>query len=189
MIGKAGLAMLALLAMGQSSPGGGEGAITLRVTHADDGRDGSLDFRITPEGKMDFDLRQPDPNDSKAPPQVEHFRRDGGFTSYRRVAALVAPLRRWKGSVPCDRPVRDPAAPPLWGAEDAILTIRWEADGATVKVPITCGFGPAENDIELGRAVFGQVREWGRASVGLTEDGLGNVTNVTVYDSNGQVVD
>lgn len=184
MIGKAGLAMLALLAMGQSSPNVPEGPITLSFEQDANMRGGTMRFRIAPGGKFTFDAVSPDIVDPKAPPQRVNLRRDGGDTVYRRMAALVAPLRRWKDAVPCNRPKRDPAAPILWGTDDVTLTIRWEADGMMIKVPVTCGgFGPADNDIELARAALDQMRAWIQPESGLTEDGPGNTTaNATEYD-------
>jgi hypothetical protein len=174
MIGKAGLAMLALLATGQSSGTSGEGPIRLSFGHDANLQGNTLEFRIVPSGRMTLDTVWREPIDKTAPPVSQNLKLDVGFTGYRRIAALVAPLRRWKGSVPCDRPAPVPGSP--FGIEtDVFLTIRWEADGTVLKVPITCGFGPAENDIELGRAAFEQVRAWGRPDSGFTEDGPGNM--------------
>ena len=165
-------ATLALLLVPQDRPSPPEGPITLSI------QGGDLRIRIVPDGTMTMDTDETDDAPPRGQPPIPvHTSRDLGFASYRRIAALVAPARRWAGGeMPCAS-----SAPWASGraAPGATIVVLWEADGKQVMVPMSCGYGPAANEIELVRAAMDQVWDWTRAPVEAFE-GATNATETMV---------
>jgi hypothetical protein len=175
-----GLATLALLLATQASDAPAEGPISFSVDSAFGGFTQKYRFRIDPDGVLVVEASQVATGSGEAP-ETRSVRRDTSFSGYRRIAALLAPLRRWKDEVPCRSAAERAKPDPLAGTlGDVIATVRWEAENVAVKVPITCPGGPAQNEIELARAAMDQVREWAREDSGITENGPSNSVEMNV---------
>jgi hypothetical protein len=118
-------------------------------------------FRIEPDGTLTI-KNNTAVLDPQAPP-TETVIRTVGPGGYRRIAALMAPIRRWKNEAPCPKPefASDTVSQALASLDMTVFgTVRWDADDMQVKVPITCGDGPARDDIELVRTAIDQMRTW-----------------------------
>jgi len=160
-----------LLILAQSSEAPDPGAINFTMEQDWAGFHDEMRFRIDPDGKMLFETVHRDTASPDAKPERISVTRDTGFTGYRRIAALLAPVRRWKGQVPCGTPRVDSgslALPPL----DTVARLRWDADGVEVRLPLACGDGLALNEIELVRAAFDQVRSWAQENDGVAENSV-----------------
>lgn len=179
---KAAFAALALLAAGQSSEGPPEGAISFSFIPPKGVEAGETSFRIEPDGKltMKSDVRSPG---GQADPTTGIVTRNVNAGGYRRIAALMAPLRRWQNEAPCPKPKAgpDPVSRAIASLDMTVSgTVRWEVDGKEVRLPITCHDGPARDDIELVRAAIDQVRTWANEGEEAAFDGAANAAEVTI---------
>lgn len=156
------IALIAPQSSGQTAPGS---AITLSIVGGD-----NLRIRIVPDGTMTLDIDSTD--DGSGP---GHSKRDLGPASYQRMAALVAPVRRWAGgTVPCERR----------GTLGPTVIVQWEIDGKQVTVPLACEASPATNDIELVRAAMDHIWRWQRESPPAEAfDGAANAADVAILDN------
>lgn len=176
---KALFALAALLTATQSGEAPRDGAIDFSFSQSNGFWSGSMHFRIEPDGALTIETSRPDPSGDAAAPAVrENFRREAGFTGYRRIAALLAPLRTRKADVTCPRP--DAGPDPIGiSTPEVIATVQWEADGTRIGVPITCRFGAAQDDAELARAAIDEVKRWINEGSDAAFDGAANAIEVT----------
>jgi hypothetical protein len=131
------LAALALLA---ATPAPQPGAITITY-----GMWGAITtIRIAPGGVLTV---------RRTGAQPENRRMETGPGGYRRIATLVDPARKWSGAnMPCDVHAQ--------GRTPAL--VHWDADGASVRVPLNCMSGPADQEIQFVRTAIDEVKTWAR---------------------------
>ena len=137
-----------LLALGVIATDSEGGAITIRYG----AETAPVTVTIDPNGEMMIEK-----SPMTAADKVERAIYHASFTEYRRIRALLKPLRRFAGkTLPC-APVRASALNP-GGALPVTALVRWESERIEVKAPLGCTAGPAQDEIELIRAAIDATR-------------------------------
>ncbi|MCX8474174.1 MAG: hypothetical protein MT490_00120 [Sphingomonas sp.] len=160
------IASPALLALGSIAADSEGGTITIRYGAGV----GPVTVTIDPNGEMV--IQNPT---TTAADKMERITYHASFTEYRRIRALLKPLRRFAGkTLPCD-PVHTSVLSP-GGPVSVTALVRWEPEGIEVKAPLGCMAGPAQDEIELIRAAIDATRGWMIEEAAAPLDAAANAT-------------
>ncbi len=159
------VASLGLVGLGSGAPDP-DGSIAIRYGAK------PATISIDPDGKIE--IQNPTMTVEGADERVTY---SAPASEYRRVRALLKPLRAYAGrSLPCDVVSPSTIIPGGWTTVNA--SVRWEGDGAAGSVPLGCPRGPAQDEIELVRAAIDALRKAAADWAELPVDGAANAVSV-----------